>query len=227
MATERDTVSNYEKWFLSPAGMYTDDKEKELLINAMRFKRGERVLEIGCGTGRNLEYLTGVGLNATGVEPVDEFVRRARLRSTIKQDQIIKAPYEKIPLANGSFENVIFMSTFAFATDKNAAMREAYRIASKKIGIGFLNSNSLTNIFKAKERRAVYKDAAPLSGKEMIKIAREALKSREKEYTLKIKYTLYMPVKVGYLVSFVDDILEQTNIPFGDFGMLVINKISS
>ncbi len=224
MVVERDTVSNYERWFLTPAGMYTDDKEKELLINSMRFKRGERVLEIGCGTGRTLEYLTDLGMDAVGVEPVDDLIKKARLKSTIKQDQVIKSAYEKIPVADGSFENVIFMSTFAFANDRQAALKEAYRIASKKVGIGFLNKNSLTNLFKAKERRMVYQDAAPLSGEEMTAIAREALKGREKEYEIQIRYTLYMPVKVGYMFSFVDDMLEKMNLPLGDFGMAVIKK---
>ena len=49
MAVEKGTTALYESWFLTPAGMYVDDKEKELLINSVRFKRDERVLEIGCG----------------------------------------------------------------------------------------------------------------------------------------------------------------------------------
>jgi ubiquinone/menaquinone biosynthesis C-methylase UbiE len=224
MVVERDTVSNYERWFLTPAGMYTDDKERELLINSMRFKRGERVLEVGCGTGRNIEYLTDLGLDAVGVEPVDELIKKARSKSTIRNDQVIKSPYEKIPLADSSFENVIFMSSFGFATDKQAAIREAFRIASRKVGIGFLNKNSLTNLFKAKERRAVYQDAAPLSGKEMSILTRDALKGKEKEFEINIRYTLYMPVRVGYMMSFADDIFEKTNIPLGDFGIMVLKK---
>ena len=173
---------------------------------------------------RNLEYLTDLGLDAVGVEPMEELAKKARLKSTIRQGQVIKSSYESVPVADSSFDNVIFMSSFAFATDRAAALREAYRIASKKIGIGFLNKNSLTNIFKAKERRAVYKDAAPLSGNELVLMVRDILKGKEKEYDINIRYTLYMPVKVGYLVSFVDDLLERTNLPLGDFGMVVIKK---
>ena len=224
MAVERDIVSNYERWFLTPAGMYTDDKEKELLINTMRFKRGDRVLEIGCGTGRNLEYLTDLGLDAAGVEPVEELIKKARQKSTIKNDQLIRCAYEKLPLGDGSFNNVIFMNTFGFAGDKTAALKEAYRVASKKIAVGFLNKNSLTKIFKSRERRAVYNDSAPLSGEEILKIVKEALEGKEKNYTIQLKYTLYLPINIGYMFSFADDMLEKTNLPLGDFGMMVITK---
>lgn len=222
MAVERGAVTLYERWFLTPAGMYVDDKEKELLINSMRFKRDERVLEIGCGSGRNIEYLGDIGLKAAGVEPVDELVRRARLKSSIKADQIIRAPYEKIPMAGNSFENVIFMNSFAFATDKNEALKEAFRIASKKVAVGFLNRNSITTLFKVKERTSVYHDATPLSGKDIVDIAEKALPTGG--YSLKIYYTLYLPVKWGYLVPWFDNMLEKTNLPAGDFGMAVITK---
>ncbi len=224
MVVERDIVSNYERWFLTPAGMYADDKEKDLLINTMRFKRGERVLEIGCGTGRNLEYLGDLGLQAVGVEPVEELIKKARQKSTIKNDQLIRCQYDSLPLGDNSFDNVIFMNTFGFAGNKAAALREAYRVASKKIAIGFLNRNSLTKIFKVRERRAVYNDSAPLSGDEILKIVREALAGREKHYSVQLRYTLYLPITIGYMFSFADDMLEKLNLPLGDFGMMVITK---
>jgi len=225
MVSDKEITQNYERWFLTREGMYVDDKEKELLINTMRFKRGERVLEIGCGTGRNVEYFADLGLDATGVEPEDNLVKLARQKSTLKKDQIIRGPYDLLPLGDGSFENVVFMNTFAFAGDKEKALKEAYRVASRKVGIGFLNKYSLTNLLKVKERRAVYQDAAPLSGKEMINIMKRALNKEEKEFIFEIKYTLYLPIRIGYLVPFVDDLLERVNMPFGDFGMVVIKKV--
>jgi ubiquinone/menaquinone biosynthesis C-methylase UbiE len=225
MVSDKEITQNYERWFLTREGMYTDDKEKELLINAMRFKRGERVLEIGCGTGRNVEYFTDLGLDATGVEPVDELVKIARQKSSIKKEQIIRAPYDQLPLGDNTFDNVVFMNTFAFAGDKEKALKEAFRVASKKVGIGFLNKYSLTNLLKVKERRAVYQDAAPFSGKEMEELAKKTLSGWEKEREITVRYTLFLPIKIGYLVPFVDDVMEKTNLPFGDFGVLVIKKL--
>ncbi|MBP7791991.1 MAG: class I SAM-dependent methyltransferase [Candidatus Goldbacteria bacterium] len=224
MVSNPEIVKDYERWFLSPVGMYVDEKEKELLINSMRFKRGERVLEIGCGTGRYVQYLTELELEAVGTEPVEEMARKAIQKSVIKKEQIIIGPYENIPVGDNSFENVIFMHSFAFSPDKVQAVREAYRIASKKIGIGFLNKHSLTNFFKVNVRKEVYKDAMPLCGRELKEIVSIALSDKKDEYSIKIYYTLYLPLNIAYLFPFVDNFFEKTNLPFGDFGMLVIKK---
>lgn len=224
MVTNTEVVKDYERWFLSPVGMYVDEKEKDLLINSMRFKRGERVLEIGCGTGRYVEYLTELELDVVGVEPVQEMARKAIQKSVIKKEQIIIGPYEKIPVGDNSFENVIFMHSFAFSLDKVKVIKEAYRIASKKIGIGFLNKHSLTSIFKVKERKEVYKDAMPLCDKEIRNIIEIALGDKKEEFVIDINYTLYLPINIAHFFSFVDDFLEKTKLPFGDFGMIVIKK---
>ncbi len=226
MVSDTEIVKDYERWFLTPVGMYVDEKEKDLLITSMRFKRGERVLEIGCGTGRYIQYLTELELDAVGVEPIEDMAKKAIQKSTIKKEQIIIGPYEKIPVGDNSFENVIFMHSFAFSVDKEQVIKEAYRIASKKIGIGFLNKHSLTTIFKVKERRDVYKDAMPLCGRELKTIIKTALSDKEGQYSIDINYTLYLPVNIAHLFPFVDDFLEKTNLPFGDFGMVVIKKIN-
>ena len=94
MAFDTTETKNYERWFLTPAGMYVDDKEKELLINTMRFKRGEKVLEIGAGTGRYMEYLEGLGLDVTGIEPMQEYAKMAVAKSTINPSKMIVGNFE-------------------------------------------------------------------------------------------------------------------------------------
>lgn len=224
MVSNTEIVKDYERWFLSPVGMYVDEKEKELLINSMRFKRGERVLEIGSGTGRYIQYLTELELEVVGVEQVEEMAKKAIQKSSIKKEQVIIGSYEKIPVGNNSFENVIFINSFAFLDDKIQAVKEAYRIASKKIGIGFLNKHSLTTIFKVNERKEIYKDAAPLCGRELKDIVKTALGDKEGEYSMEINYTLYLPINIAHFFPFVDDFFEKTKLPFGDFGMVVIKK---
>lgn len=226
MVSNTEVVKDYERWFLSPVGMYVDEKEKELLINSMRFKRGERVLEIGSGTGRYIQYLTELELEVIGVEIVKEMAQRALQKSMIKKEQVIISSYEKIPIGDNSFENVIFVHSFAFIVDKVQAVKEAYRIASKKIGIGFLNKHSLTTIFKVKEREKVYKDAMPLCESEIKAIIKTALADEKGKFTIDINYTLYLPINIAHFFPFVDDFIEKSKLPFGDFGMIVIKKIN-
>jgi len=224
MVIERNIVADYESWFLTPAGMYVDDTEKELLINTMRFKRGERTLNAGSGTGRYIEYLSDLGLEMTGLEPAHEMIKLARLKSKIKEEQIVQGVFEKMPFADNSFDNVIFINTFGYSQDKVKALSEAYRVAKHKVGIGFLNNRSMTYIFSPKERKVVFRDTSFFSGRGLMRIAEAALGEKIKECEIHIRYSLYLPFNIAHFVPFVDEWLERLNLPFGNFGVMLIEK---
>ncbi|HDQ26433.1 MAG TPA: class I SAM-dependent methyltransferase [bacterium] len=223
MAFNTDATKKYERWFLTPGGMYVDDKEKELLLTSMRFKRGETVLNIGSGTGRYIEYLTDLGLNVWGVEPVPELVKMAVRKSAIDPARVMINSYESLVFGDSSFDHVILITTLGFAADREESLREAYRVAKKKVAIGFLNRHSLSSLLPVKQHRAVYTKTAHMTGSELKALVFKALSGLAKT-DVEIKYTLYLPVSVGYLVQFVDDVLENFNLPFGAFGMMVIHK---
>ncbi len=224
MVIERNIVADYESWFLTPAGMYVDEKEKELLIDTIRFKKGEMTLNAGSGTGRYIEYLTDIGLEVTGMEPMFEMIKVAKLKSKIKEEQIVQGHYENMPFADSSFDNVVFIHTFGFSSDKEKALSEAYRVAKNKIGIGFLNNNTLAKFFSPRERKAVYRDTSFFSGTELKKIVQNALGDKIKSCNIRIKYTLYMPFNIAHFVPAADELLEKLNLPLGNFGVMLIQK---
>lgn len=224
MVFDKEPIKRYESWFFTPAGVYVDEKEKATLLQIMRFKRGEKVLEVGCGTGRYVEYFNDLGLIATGIEPMDELIKIALQKSKIKKEQIIKSSYEKLPFDDESFDNVVSLIALQFSVDIKAALKEMVRVAKNKVGIGFLNKNSLTNFFNTKERRLLYRDATPLTAEQLKKFLFEIYRDKINEFEINVKYTLYLPVKVGYLIPFVDDFLEKLNLPFGDYAVMIIKK---
>lgn len=222
MAFDKEPVKKYESWFFTQQGVYVDEKEKELLLRMMRFKHGESVLEVGCGTGRNVEYLTDLGLNVVGVEPMEELAKIALQKSKISKEQILINSYENLPFTDESFNNVISLIAFQFSIDIKKCIGEMLRVAKKKIGLGFLNKNSLTNIFNTKERRKLYKEAKPLTAKDIKKILQEIIDINK--VVINIGYTLYLPGNSGYLIPVVDDIIEKINLPFGDYAVMIIDK---
>ncbi len=226
MGIDRQAIRDYEIWFNTPAGVYVDEKEKELLLEGMRFKRGQKVLEAGSGTGRYLSYLSDLELNVIGIEPVDELIQTAFLRSGITREMVIKADPASIPFGDNSFDSVFSVIAFQSGGDRIKIFREMYRVAAEKVGIGFLNKHSITNIFSTKERRRLYKRAAPLSGGEIKKIITAAAGGDVKNEDIKIRYSLYPAVNWGYMMPAVDNLLEKTNLPLGNFGMAVIDKNS-
>lgn len=222
MAFDINMTKEYERWFLTPSGMYVDDKEKECVLMAMRFKRGERMLNIGCGTGRYIEYFKALGIHAHGVEPVPELAKVAGQKHEVGVERVTEAPYERLPFEDNSYDSAVFITTFEFAEDKVRALKEALRVAKDKVGIGFLNRNSLNNFFKAKERRAIYRESNQMTQKEIMEHVREALGDKKAEITM--RYTIYLPVNIGHIVYIADDLLEKTGLPFGSFGMIAIKK---
>ena len=224
MVFDKESIKKYESWFFTPEGVYVDEKEKAALLQVMRFKRGEKVLEIGCGTGRYIEYFNELGLIATGIEPMDELIKIALQKSKIKKEQIIKSPYERLPFEDESFDSVVSLIALQFSIDIKMALKEMIRVAKNKVGIGFLNKNSLTNFFNTKERRRLYRDAKPLTADQLKKFLFEIFGDKIREFEINVKYTLYLPVKIGYLIPFVDDFFEKMNLPFGDYAVMIIKK---
>jgi ubiquinone/menaquinone biosynthesis C-methylase UbiE len=222
VAFDMKVTKEYERWFLTPSGMYVDDKEKECVLAAMRFKRGERVLNIGCGTGRYVEYFKALGIAAHGVEPVPELAKAARQKSEVGAGSVTEAPYEELPFEDNSYDSAVFITTFEFATDRARALKEALRVAKNKVGIGFLNRKSLNNFFNVKARRAIYRESNQLTMEEILAYVKEALGESKAEITG--RYTIYLPVNMGYLAPIADDLLEKTRLPFGSFGMVAVKK---
>lgn len=203
--------------------MYVDEKEKELLISCMRFKTGESVLEIGAGTGRNVQYFTELGLKAKGIEPNPEMLKIANMKSTLEKGQVIQGLGESLPFNDDSFDAAFFMTTIEYIQDREKALKEAWRVAKSRIGIGFLNRCGLTNMARSRIKNGIYSNAKFYCGKELKKIIELAL--GKKGYTLSVRYTLYPPVNLAHYVPLVDDLLEATNLPVGNFGVLVIKKL--
>ncbi len=224
MAFDKEPVKKYESWFFTQQGVYVDEKEKELLLNMMRFKQGESVLEVGSGTGRNIEYLNDLGLKVTGIEPMEELIKIALQKSKISKNQIIAGAFENLPFENESFDNVISLIAFQFSIDIKKTLYEMLRVAKNKVGIGFLNKNSLLNFFNTKERRRLYKEAAPLTEKEIKNYLKDILGENIKKNNIKTGYTLYLPVNIACFFPAIDDILEKINLPFGDYAVMMIKK---
>jgi ubiquinone/menaquinone biosynthesis C-methylase UbiE len=100
-------------------------RRRELLGNA----RG-RVLEVGAGTGINLEYY-GEGVEELVlVEPERAMVRRLeqRLRELGRDARIVEADAEALPFADDSFEAVVCTLVLCSVGNPGRALQELRRV---------------------------------------------------------------------------------------------------
>lgn len=90
---------------------------------------GDRVLDVGAGTGALTRELVARGATVVAVEPSPEFTRA--LRSRFPQIEVHEAPGEELPFADDSFDIALAQLVVAFMQDAGAAMAELGRVARR------------------------------------------------------------------------------------------------
>ncbi len=70
----------YDRWYETRWGGYADQRQRQLLVHMCEPHPSEKVLDVGCGTGRYLQWFAEMGLEATGVDNSVEMVQVARQR---------------------------------------------------------------------------------------------------------------------------------------------------
>ena len=152
---------HYNDWFLSEPGRSAFLIEKELLLRLWSPISPQRVLEVGCGTGLFLEWLSQQGHQVTGLDPSPSMLSicRNRLPDRICLD---RGYAEHLPYEDNAFDTVALITTLEFVDDPLQAIREASRVARQHILIGALNRYSLIACSRYVERlwkRSVYSHA--------------------------------------------------------------------
>jgi ubiquinone/menaquinone biosynthesis C-methylase UbiE len=103
---------------------------RELRRDALAGARG-RVLEIGAGTGLNLELYPKEGIESlTLSEPDPPMVKqlRERLRESEREAELIQSPAEDLPFAADNFDTVTVTLVLCTVPDQPAALREIQRV---------------------------------------------------------------------------------------------------
>jgi SAM-dependent methyltransferase len=92
-------------------------------------RAGERVLDVGAGTGALTRELMARGAAVVAVEPSPEFTRALRL--AFPQIEVHEAPAERLPFADDSFDIALAQLVVAFLADPSQAVRELRRVANR------------------------------------------------------------------------------------------------
>jgi SAM-dependent methyltransferase len=120
-----------------------------------RIAQGMRVLDAGCGAGRNLVFLMRAGFDVWGVDENPEMIARVRriaasIAPRLESDRFRVEPVEAMSLEAGAMDVVISSAVLHFARDErhwNAMVREMWRVLAPG---GFLFARLATTVGQAR-----------------------------------------------------------------------------
>jgi arsenite methyltransferase len=112
----------------------TQFKSGSALVDRMNIKKGDNVLDVGCGTGRLAIYVSmivGQSGCVTGIDPSPHRVRVAdRKRNTVATKSLkfmIGCGEDLGAFSENTFDHIYYSSVFHWIGEKDRALREAYR----------------------------------------------------------------------------------------------------
>src|SRR5919198_848278 len=126
-------MSLYGRIFAAIYDRMTAGSEKAGLAERRRALLADadgRVLEVGAGTGANIEHYPATVEEIVFTEPEEPMARRLeeKRRSAGRWGSVVRAPAEQLPFADGSFDTVVCTLVLCTVKDPARALSEIERV---------------------------------------------------------------------------------------------------
>lgn len=132
----------HDDWRVTPTGRYLDGRIKSLILDLTAPRAGERLLDVGCGSGENLALFRRKGCDVTGIDPssflLDQANERLHSRAELRNGLA-----EELPFSDNEFDIVTLITSLEFTSNPGLAVAEAIRVCRGRVFIGIMNRWSL------------------------------------------------------------------------------------
>jgi ubiquinone/menaquinone biosynthesis C-methylase UbiE len=94
---------------------------------------GSKILDSGCGTGKDTVYLNKKGLQATGIDISPGMLNYAKIaaKNSMQDIEFIRVNMMQIPFSNNYFKGIWSNSSLAHIEDKDKVLAEWNRVLEK------------------------------------------------------------------------------------------------
>jgi ubiquinone/menaquinone biosynthesis C-methylase UbiE len=140
-----ELARRYDAWYATPLGAWADQHETEAVFRLLEPRPGERLLDLGTGTGRYAQEAARRGARVVGIDPSPGMLAVARGRVAGQPVDLICAGAARLPFPDRSFDAILAMTSLCFVSDPVAVLREAARMLKPggRLVLGELNRWSL------------------------------------------------------------------------------------
>lgn len=138
-------AGSYDAWFDTAKNRYRLELEIKLMLDLLSPVKGQRILDIGCGTGISLEPLLNKGLLLTGIDPSPYVLDLASKRLGSQVD-LHRGAAENLPFDDNEFDAAFIFTSLEFADRPAKAIEEACRVAKDTVVLCVLNRYAPLNM---------------------------------------------------------------------------------
>jgi ubiquinone/menaquinone biosynthesis C-methylase UbiE len=160
-------AERYDDWYRRPVGRVYDMLEKKAMGALLPDPTsGDRLLEVGCGTGHWSAFFVERGFRVTGLDISARMVQIAREKRT-RNAKFYQADAAAIPFADHAFDVVAAITLLEFVTDPRRVLREMARCVRDGgcILVGVLNRWSYLGISRKVRRTPLFRAATFFSSR--------------------------------------------------------------
>ena len=142
MAFDQKTAKLSDQRLETALGRYFFSRQKELILDLVAPRAGERMLVLGFDTGNYIQLFREKGCSITGIDSAAERLSIARDKSG-DGAKLLTDNLEELPFADDEFDVVLLIHSLELSGNPQKALAEAIRVCRGRVFIGFLNKYSL------------------------------------------------------------------------------------
>lgn len=151
------SAERYDAWYRTPRGAWIGETEFRLLARLVGAAPGERLLDVGCGTGYfTRRFARDAELEVTGIDPDPHAIACAAAQAQ-PHERFIVGDARALPFPDRAFDCAVCVTALCFIADERAALTETLRVTRRRLALGLLNRASL--LYLSKRAAASYRGA--------------------------------------------------------------------
>ncbi|MCG8620215.1 MAG: methyltransferase domain-containing protein [Desulfobacterales bacterium] len=137
-------TDKYDSWFDTPVGRLVKQFEADVLMEMLDPQPGDRILDVGCGTGIFTRGVLERGADVTGVDLSFPMLEKANEKESDSSFNAGLADMCALPFPDNHFHRVFSMTAIEFVADAAGAVSELERVTQPGGCIVVTTLNSLS-----------------------------------------------------------------------------------